>query len=92
LCAARKVPVWCGGMLETGIGRAANLAIASLPNFKLPSDTGPTRRYWEEDIIDEVFELNPEDSTIDVPNKPGLGVHPDMDRFEKYLVRKETYR
>ena len=92
LCAARKVPVWCGGMLETGIGRAANLAIASLSNFKLPSDTGPTRRYWEEDIIDEVFELNPEDSTIDVPNKPGLGVNPDMDRFEKYLVRKETYR
>jgi O-succinylbenzoate synthase len=76
-------------MLETGIGRAANLAVASLPNFKLPSDNGPTRRYWEEDIIEELFELNPEDSTINVPDKPGLGITPDLNRIENYLVRKK---
>ena len=91
LCAARKIPVWCGGMLETGIGRAANLAIASLPNFKLPSDTGPTRRYWVEDIIDEVFELNPEDSTITVPDKPGLGITPNSNRINQFLVSKKTF-
>ncbi len=89
LCAARGIPVWCGGMLETGIGRAANLAVASLPNFKLPSDNGPTRRYWEEDIVEELFELNPEDSTINVPDKPGLGITPDLNRIENYLLRKK---
>ena len=91
-CKGRKVPVWCGGMLETGIGRAANLAIASLPNFIMPTDNGPTHRYWKEDIIEEVFELNPEDSTINVPNKPGLGVSPDRTRIDKYLIEKKTYR
>ena len=78
-------------MLETGIGRAANLAIASLPNFKLPTDNGPTRRYWEEDIIEEEFTLNPEDSTIDVPQKPGLGVNPNLDVIESYLIDKKIY-
>jgi len=92
LCAARNIPVWCGGMLETGIGRAANLAIASLPNFKLPSDNGPTRRYWEEDIIDEVFELNPDDSTIAVPNQPGLGITPNIERIKRFLIKENTYQ
>ena len=91
LCAARKIPVWCGGMLETGIGRAANLAIASLPHFILPSDNGPTHRYWEEDIIDEVFELNPDDSTIAVPEKPGLGITPNQKQINKYLAKTKTY-
>ena len=91
LCAERGIPVWCGGMLETGIGRAANLAIASLPNFKLPTDNGPTRRYWEEDIIEEEFSLNPEDSTITVPGQPGLGITPDRNRMEGYLVREKTF-
>jgi O-succinylbenzoate synthase len=73
LCLAQMVPVWCGGMLETGIGRAANLALASLPGFSLPGDISATDRYYLEDITNERFTLN-EDSTIDVPDGPGLGV------------------
>ena len=92
LCMDRGVPVWCGGMLETGIGRAANLALASLPNFSLPTDTGPTARYWEEDIIEEEIVLNKEDSTITVPDKPGIGVTPRLESIDRFLLRKETYQ
>ena len=73
LCRQHNIPVWCGGMLETGVGRAANLALASLPGFSLPGDISATERYYEEDITDQRFTLNP-DSTIDVPALPGLGV------------------
>lgn len=73
LCQRYNIPVWCGGMLETGVGRASNLAIASLPNFSLPGDISASDRYYEEDITEELFSLN-SDSTITVPNKPGLGV------------------
>jgi O-succinylbenzoate synthase len=73
LCYAQNAPVWCGGMLETGVGRAANLALASLPGFSLPGDISATDRYYIEDITDERFMLNP-DSTIDVPHGPGLGI------------------
>jgi O-succinylbenzoate synthase len=72
-CRQHDIPVWCGGMLETGVGRAANLALATLPNFTLPGDISATDRYYEEDITDQRFTLNP-DSTIDVPALPGLGV------------------
>ena len=92
LCRIEGIPVWCGGMLETGIGRASNLALASLPNFLLPTDNGPTKRYWEEDITNEVFTLNSEDSTINVPNQIGLGVSPDPQRLQKYLVREEHFQ
>lgn len=71
VCAAAGVPVWCGGMLETGIGRAANLALASLPNFTLPGDISASNRYYAEDLTDP-FLL--EESTITVPTGPGLGV------------------
>jgi O-succinylbenzoate synthase len=91
LCQEHLIPVWCGGMLETGIGRAANLAVASLPNFQLPTDNGPTDRYWEKDIVEELFTLNPEDSTITVPDQPGLGVTPSLERIESYLVRKQSF-
>jgi O-succinylbenzoate synthase len=73
VCQARDVPVWCGGMLETGVGRAANLALASLPNFKLPGDISASDRYYRRDITHQRFNLNP-DSTITVPSGPGLGV------------------
>jgi O-succinylbenzoate synthase len=73
LCRAQNVPVWCGGMLETGVGRASNLALASLPGFILPGDVSASDRYYKNDITNECFVLNP-DSTIDVPNAPGLGV------------------
>jgi o-succinylbenzoate synthase len=73
LCYSQGIPVWCGGMLETGVGRAANLALASLPGFTLPGDISATDRYYLEDITHERFALNP-DSTIDVPQNSGLGV------------------
>jgi o-succinylbenzoate synthase len=87
LCYTADVPVWCGGMLETGIGRAANLALASLPNFKLPGDISATDRYYDEDITNEVFTLNT-DSTIDVPTGIGLGVSVDENAVEKFKVRE----
>lgn len=82
LCQARGVPVWCGGMLETGVGRAANLALASLPDFVLPGDISASDRYYAEDITQERFTLNP-DSTIDVPDGPGLGVHIDAEALKR---------
>jgi O-succinylbenzoate synthase len=91
LCWARGVPVWCGGMLETGIGRAANLALASLRNFTLPGDISATERYWEQDVIEERFTLNVEDSTITVPDRPGLGVTVDREAVAQVALRRETF-
>jgi O-succinylbenzoate synthase len=84
LCVKKKVPVWCGGMLETGVGRASNLAIASLPGFSLPGDISATDRYYHEDITEQRFVLNA-DSTIDVPNGPGLGVS-----INPYALKRAT--
>ncbi|MBN1317808.1 MAG: o-succinylbenzoate synthase [Anaerolineales bacterium] len=92
ICRKRNLPVWCGGMLETGVGRAANLAMASLPNFRLHSDISETARYWKKDIIDELFTLNVEDSTITVPSGPGLGVTVNMERVRSYQLRYEAFR
>jgi O-succinylbenzoate synthase len=89
LCYQAHIPVWCGGMLETGIGRAANLAIASLPGFIFPGDISATERYYAEDITNEIFELNP-GSSINVPNEPGLGVSVNSKALEKFSVRKTT--
>ena len=80
LCASAGVGVWCGGMLETGIGRAHNLALASLPNFRYPADLSASDRYWDRDVVNPPFKLGP-DGTIAVPGRPGLGV--DID--EHYL-------
>lgn len=74
VCHVHGIPVWCGGMLETGLGRAANLALAALPDFSLPGDTSASARYWERDLT-EPFVLDP-DGNIAVPNGPGLGVVP----------------
>jgi O-succinylbenzoate synthase len=86
LCRARGVPVWCGGMLETGPGRAANLALASLPNFALPGDISASDRYFEEDLIDPPVVLN-DDGTITVPTGVGLGVNVVPERVERHAVR-----
>ena len=86
-CRKHSVPVWCGGMLETGVGRAANLALASLPGFTLPGDISATDRYYVEDITQERFVLNP-DSTISVPAGPGLGVSVDRAALKKYTLRQ----
>jgi O-succinylbenzoate synthase len=74
VCDALSVPVWCGGMLESGVGRAANLALASLPNFRFPGDISATSRYFAEDICPP-FVLH--DGMLDVPDKPGIGVDVD---------------
>lgn len=91
LCLESNIPVWCGGMLETGIGRASNLAIASLPGFTLPGDISATERYYVADIADPPFVLNP-DSTIDVPAKPGLGIEVLSDRLDRVTLRREVFR
>jgi O-succinylbenzoate synthase len=86
-CRARGVPVWCGGMLETGIGRATNLALAALPGFTLPGDTSASRRYFQEDLTDP-FELEP-DGTMAVPSGPGIGVEPHPHRLDACTSRTE---
>lgn len=90
-CAEHDIPVWCGGMLETGIGRAANVALASLPNFRLPGDISASARYWKEDIVEPAFTLNP-DGTLTVPTGPGLGVQVREDLLERFTIKKEVYR
>jgi len=81
------VPVWCGGMLETGVGRATNLALAALPNFRLPGDTSATNRYFAEDLTEPLV-LAP-DGTLPVPAGPGIGVEPDQGRLEAATLRVE---
>jgi O-succinylbenzoate synthase len=79
LCAEAGVPTWCGGMLETGIGRAANVAISALPNCTLPGDTSASSRYWERDLVTVPFEL--QDGMLPVPTAGGLGIEVDADRL-----------
>jgi O-succinylbenzoate synthase len=88
LCHAKGVPVWCGGMLEAGIGRAHNIALSTLPNFILPGDVTASRRYWPEDIIEPEVTVSAQ-GTIRVPSGPGIGFAPRMDRIDKFTVRKE---
>ncbi len=91
LCQQAGIKLWCGGMLETGIGRATNLHIASLPNFNLPADISATDRYFAEDIIEESIVLNTEDSTITVPTKSGIGVTINEKILTKYCQQQETF-
>ncbi|HMA38197.1 MAG TPA: o-succinylbenzoate synthase, partial [Chloroflexia bacterium] len=91
LCREREIPVWCGGMLETGIGRAANLAIASLPGFTLPGDISASSRYYAQDIAAPAFDLNP-DSTITVPTAPGLGVTVSRETLAAVALHSQTFR
>ncbi len=91
LCYRQGAPVWCGGMLETGVGRAANLALASLPGFSLPGDISASDRYYIQDITRQRFQLNP-DSTISVPDGPGLGVEIDPDALERFTIESMIVR
>jgi O-succinylbenzoate synthase len=92
LCAAHGIPVWCGGMLESGVGRAHNVALASLPNFTLPGDVSPSERYWDEDIVIPEWTMDRE-GWIDVPlDQTGMGVRVDRDRLEELTVRREVLR
>jgi O-succinylbenzoate synthase len=88
---AQPVPVWCGGMLETGVGRASNLAIASLPGFVLPGDISASDRYYQRDITNERFVLN-DDSTINVPNGHGLGITIDKDALKQFTLSEITLK
>ena len=90
-CRERNIPVWCGGMLETGVGRASNLAIASLPGFVLPGDISASDRYYHRDITNERFILN-EDSTISVPTQPGLGVTIDEEALKQFTLSELTLK
>jgi len=85
------VPVWCGGMLETGIGRACNVALATLPNFRLPGDISASDRYWAEDIVDPPFVLQ-KGGTIAVPTRWGLGVRVKVELVDRLTVRREMVR
>ena len=87
VCAASGVPVWCGGMLETGLGRAANVALAALPNFSLPGDTSASSRYWSQDLT-APFELV--DGQLPVPTGPGLGVAPLPEVLDRITTSVET--
>lgn len=89
LCQQKGIPVWCGGMLESGIGRAHNIALSTLPNFLLPGDVTASRRYWTEDIIDPEVKVSPQ-GTIRVPPGPGIGFVPRLDRIESLTARKEV--
>ncbi len=88
LCQQNGMPVWCGGMLESGIGRAHNIALSTLPNFTLPGDVSASRRYWVEDIIEPEVVVSSQ-GTIPVPTGPGIGFEPRRDRIEKLTTRTE---
>ncbi len=91
LCRTRGIPVWCGGMLESGIGRLANVHLQTLPGFTLPGDTSASARYFAEDLIDPRVEVRP-DGTIPVPEGPGLGHTLVWPRIEKATVFREQWR
>src|SRR5580700_3881061 len=90
-CHQQNVPVWCGGMLESGIGRAHNIALSTLQNFRLPGDVSASKRYWKEDVIDPEVQVSP-DGTIAIRDDPGTGYAIKEDLIEKLTTRKETLR
>ncbi len=91
IAAAHGIPVWCGGMLESGIGRASNLQLTTLANFVLPGDTSASARYFAEDLIDPPFRLT-DRGTLVVPAGPGIGVAPEADRLRRYRTGHEELR
>lgn len=89
LCLSKSVPVWCGGMLESGIGRAHNIAMSTQEDFSLPGDVSASKRYWTEDVIEPEVEVSPK-GTIHVPTAPGIGYTPRVDRIESLTRRREV--
>jgi len=89
LCAAHDIPVWHGGMLESGIGRAHNIHLASLPNFRLPGDIAASKRYYQPDLIEPAIDISP-DGTIPVPQGPGIGVNIVRERIDRATIRHTT--
>ena len=91
LCQRNQIPVWCGGMLESGVGRVHNIAMSTLPGFTLPGDVSASQRYWHEDIIEPEVQVTPA-GTIAVPSTIGLGYAVNRDRVERLTVRRETWK
>jgi len=89
VCQVNKVPVWCGGMLESGVGRAHNIALSTLENFRLPGDVSASKRYWKEDIVEPEVEVSRE-GLITIRDEPGTGYRIREDLIEKLTVKKET--
>jgi O-succinylbenzoate synthase len=90
LCRARGIPVWCGGMLESGIGRLANVHLQTLPGFTLPGDTSASARYFAEDLVDPPVTVAP-DGTVAVPEGPGIGHEIVWPRVERATLARETW-
>ena len=91
LCQRNGIPVWCGGMLESGVGRAYNVALASLPNFSLPGDLSPSARYWDRDVVTPEWTMDAE-GMVKVPTGAGLGVSVDAGRIDDLTKRHETLK
>lgn len=89
LCKEHGIPVWCGGMLETGISRAHNIALASLPNFTIPGDISASSRYWEQDIIVPAVTIH--NGMIDVPKGPGMGFEINRNVIKRHLKQKKVF-
>ena len=91
LCVESGIPAWCGGMLESGVGRAHNIAMSTLPGFVLPGDVSASQRYWNEDIIEPEVEVT-SNGTINVPKGVGLGYIVRQELVEKLTVRQRTWK
>lgn len=89
LCQEHQIPVWCGGMLETGIGRAHNVALSTLPNFRLPGDVSASKRYWKEDIVEPEITVSRQ-GTIRISEQPGTGYEIKRNLIEQLTTRKDT--
>jgi O-succinylbenzoate synthase len=90
ICQRNNIPVWCGGMLESGVGRSYNVALASLPNFSLPGDLSPSARYWERDVVIPEWTMDAE-GMVKVPrDTPGIGITVDANRVEDLTVKREA--
>ena len=87
VCRENSIPVWCGGMLESGIGRAHNIAMSTLEGFTLPGDVSASKRYWKQDVIEPAVEVTPH-GTIIAPEAPGIGFEVKRDRIDKLAVRR----
>lgn len=90
LCYSKGIPVWCGGMLESGIGRAHNIALTTLTNFTMPGDTAASKRYWEQDVIEPAVTV--ENGLIHVRDKPGIGYEPNIPAIDAFTVHQQTFR
>lgn len=90
LCRSRRIPVWCGGMIESGIGKAHGLALASLPGFTLPGDFSPSDHYWVEDVVEPAITLDSQ-GYVPLPDKPGIGFKVRTDALQRATVRVQTF-